>query len=86
MNTNPAAAFLGSAPKEVQDATLKANRAFNRVRKAMTQVELWKKEHGFADKEFQLAQAEQSELLQRWNPETNSITPKPEEAPTQAVS
>lgn len=45
----------------------------------MIQVELWKKEHSLADREFQLAQQEQSELLQRWNPDTNQISPKLEE-------
>lgn len=72
---------MNKAPQEVKDATAKAASAFQRLRKAMTQVEAWKQEHSLAQRAHEVAAAEQIDVLNRWNPETGEITQKLELAP-----
>lgn len=66
-------------PSELAEATAKTATAFKRVRRAMTQVELWKKEHSLAEQEFTAVQKTQSDLIVRWQPDTGEITPKLEQ-------
>lgn len=60
-------------PLELQEKSIALNRAFKRASRAVKQFALWRREHEAAEAALKIAQADHGDVLNRWNPDTNTL-------------
>lgn len=63
-------------PEEMKQVTVRKHKAFRRLLEAEEQANRWADELRTAKIEFEAAEREYGQTSLRWNPETNTMTPK----------
>lgn len=64
---------LDNIPDELKEKTIKAQAAWKRLKRAQSQTSLWEKELVLAQADLESTRNSQAEVLNRWNPETNTL-------------
>lgn len=73
--------FLDKVPQEMKEASARLRAAVLRERKARTNAEGWKKELAIAASSLSAEELNYGAISLRWNPDTQTMTPLPDEAP-----
>lgn len=71
---------FSNAPQEVKEKAITKHNHYMRFKKAMEQMELWKKEFHISQHLLNASDKDFSDILNRWNPDTNEISNKLETA------
>ncbi len=64
---------IGNLPQELREKAIRASDSLKRFKKAEHQCEAWMKARQLAQGSHAAAMEEYSEVLNRWDPETNTL-------------
>jgi hypothetical protein len=74
---------MSKVPQEMKEASQKMRSAIIRERKARQQFSLWRKEFDSASDCLKAEEKSYGEISLRWDPETQTMSPSLENAPTE---